>query len=114
MSHLDILNQIFEVVSENLENGTPRYIYSAAIYAKWSKGDDVEKDLASRIAIVFADQLEWHMGLDYSNTKHRPDRLERKYYCEKWVEGRRDQYSDHPGLLAALDLLVQELGLEKK
>ena len=105
MEHLEILDKLCECISDTFEKDLPLYMYSAAIYDVWSKGSELEKNLIDRLVKLWAGELENKMREGYKATRHRPERPERADYYKSFIESRKTYYSDHKGLIAALDLV---------
>lgn len=116
MEQLAIVEKIYESGSDVRDLSTPMYMFSAAIYDTWASGSDLEKNLIERFVEDWSATFVVHVKKAYLRateynyaTKTHPPHIDYDDFCRDWVQAQKKYYSDHKGMIAALDrVLVKE------
>lgn len=116
MEQLAIVEKICESGSDVRSIGYPMYMFSAAIYDTWIVGSELEKNLIERFVEDWSATFVVHVKKAYLRateynyaTKTHPPHIEYDDFCRDWVNTQKKYYSDHKGMIAALNrVLVKE------
>lgn len=110
MEQLQVIEKLFDTFADTMDVDHPKYMYSGAIYDVWSVGTELERNLATRLQVEWANQLEHTLNDAYRKTRYnyiagRP-RPEYEDFKDSWKKSMRTKYCLHIGIQRALDLIM--------
>ncbi len=110
MEQLQIIEKLFDGFTYTLDVDHPKYMYSGAIYDVWNVGTELERNLACRLQVEWANHLENMLNDAYRNTRYHyitgKSRPEFQDFKDSWKQSMRTKYCLHIGIQRALDLIM--------
>jgi hypothetical protein len=116
MEQLAIIEKIYESGSDVRDTSTPMYIFSAAIYDIWISGSELEKNLIERFVEDWSATFVAHVKKAYLRATEfnyaTPPHIEYADFCKDWIQKQKKCYSDHKGMIAALNRVLEKEGVQ--